>query len=118
MGLLHARQGALQSPNRHTRTAAGYLDPNQIRLSVKFNTAFTGNLHLYAVDWDSHARRELISVNGQTADLSRDFNQGAWVSFPISAAAGETIPIVADRTAGESAVLSGIFLGEGAAPHH
>jgi WD40 repeat protein len=108
---------ALQSPDRHTRTAAAYLDPAQIRLSLKFNTAFSGNLHLYAVDWDSQARRELISVNGQTADLSRDFHRGAWVSFPISAAAGETVPIVVDRTAGESAVLSGIFLGGAGASH-
>ena len=102
---------ALQSPNRRTRTAASYDDPNQLRLSLKFNAAYTGELHLYAVDWDSHARRELISVNGQTADLSNDFHQGAWVSFPVSVAAGETVPIVVDRTAGESAVLSGIFLG-------
>jgi hypothetical protein len=33
------------------------------------------------------------------------------VTFPISVAAGETVPIVVDRTAGANAVLSGIFLG-------
>ena len=35
------------------------------------------------------------------------------MGFPISAAAGETVSIVVDRTAGANAVLSGIFLGEG-----
>jgi hypothetical protein len=101
---------ALQSPDGLTRRAATYYDPNQIRLSLKFNTAYSGNLHLYALDWDSTARRELISVDGQTAALSSSFNQGAWVSFPISVAAGETVSIVVDRTAGANAVLSGIFL--------
>ncbi len=103
---------ALESPNGLTREAATYYDnENPLRVNLTFNSAYTGNLRLYAVDWDSHARRELISVNGQTAALSSDFSQGAWVSFPISVAAGETIPIVVDRTAGANAVLSGIFLG-------
>ena len=102
---------ALESPEKSTREAATYYDPNQIRLSLKFNTAYAGNLRVYALDWDSTARRELISVDAQTADLSSSFNQGAWVSFPISVAAGETVSIVVDRTAGSNAVLSGIFLG-------
>ncbi len=101
---------ALQSPDKSTREAATYYDPNQVRLTLKFTSAYTGNLHLYALDWDSTARRELISVAGQTASLSGSFNQGAWVSVPISVAAGETVPIVVDRTAGANAVLSGVFL--------
>jgi len=82
---------ALESPNGLTREAATYFDFSQLRLALKFNTAYTGNLRLYAIDWDSTARRELISVNGQTAALSGNFSQGAWVTFPISAAAGETV---------------------------
>ncbi len=109
---------ALQSPDGLTRRAATYYDPNQIHLSLKFNSPYTGTLRLYALDWDSTARRELISVDGQTADLSSSFNQGVWVSFPISvAAAGESVSIVVERTAGANAVLSGVFLGEaGPAP--
>jgi hypothetical protein len=102
---------ALQSPDKSTREAATYYDPNQLRLTLTFHTAYTGSLHLYALDWDSAARRELISVGGQTAALAEDFSQGAWVTFPISAAAGETVPIVVDHTAGANAVLSGVFLG-------
>jgi len=106
---------ALQSPDGLTREAATYYDPNQLRLSLDFTSAYTGTLHLYAVDWDSTARRELISVDGHTAELSNSFNQGAWVTFPISAAAGEAVSIVVDRTAGANAVLSGIFLGDASA---
>jgi hypothetical protein len=80
-------------------------------MQLSFPAAYTGNLHLYAVDWDSQGRREIISVNGQSAQLSSDFSQGAWVSFPISVAAGGTVSIVVDRLAGPNAVLSGVFLG-------
>ena len=61
-------------------------------------------------------RRELITVNGQSAVLSSDFSQGAWVSFPISVTAGENVSITVTRLAGPNAVLSGIFLGEGGPP--
>jgi hypothetical protein len=107
---------ALQSPYGFTREAATYYDSNQLRVSLKFKSPYTGSLHLYAVDWDSTARRELMSVDGQTAALTSSFNQGAWVSFAISVAAEETVTIVVDRTAGANAVLSGVFLGEGGSP--
>jgi hypothetical protein len=103
---------ALSDPTGSSRTAADYTDPNQVQVKLLFNSAYTGNIHLYSVDWDTTARRELITVNGQTAELSSDFSQGGWVSFPITEAAGGTLTITVDRTAGTSAVLSGIFLGE------
>jgi hypothetical protein len=107
---------ALSEPEQETRNAAAYYDPNQIQVKLSFTAAYTGNLHLYAVDWDTTARRETISVNGQTATLANSFNGGAWVSFPITVAAGEAITITVDRTAGSNAVLSGIFLGEAGTP--
>ena len=108
---------ALSDPSALTRNAATYYDPNQIKVKLTFKEAYTGGtLHLYALDWDSTARRELITVNGQTAVLSSSFHEGAWVSFPISVAAGGTVTITVDRTAGANAVLSGIFLGEAGAP--
>jgi hypothetical protein len=107
---------ALSDPGEHTRNAAAYYDPNQVQVKLSFTTAYSGTLHLYAVDWDSTGRRETITVNGQTAVLSSSFHEGAWVSFPISVAAGGTVTITVDRTAGTNAVLSGIFLGEGGAP--
>jgi hypothetical protein len=103
---------ALQSPDQSTRRAATYYDENQIRVQLNFGPAYSGNLRLYAVDWDSTARRETITVNGQTANLSSDFSQGAWVTVPINVSAGGSVTITVDRTAGANAVLSGIFLGD------
>jgi hypothetical protein len=106
---------ALQGPDGLTRDAATYTG-SQIRVSLNFAAAYTGNLHLYALDWDKQNRREIITVDGQTAVLSSDFSQGAWMSFPISVAAGGTVTITVDKTAGINAVLSGIFLGNAGAP--
>jgi hypothetical protein len=107
---------ALSEPGQFTRNAAAYYDPNQVQAKLTFTAAYTGSVHLYAVDWDTTARRETISVNGQTAVLSSSFNKGAWVSFPINVQAGATVIITVDRTAGANAVLSGIFLGEAGSP--
>ena len=102
---------ALQSPDKSTRIAATYYDPNEIKLKLSFNEAYSGPLRLYAVDWDSAGRREVISVNGQSVALSSDFSQGAWVSVPVSVAAGGTVSITVTCLAGGNAVLSGVFLG-------
>jgi hypothetical protein len=102
---------ALESPSKNARAATAYYDPSQIVTKLSFKAAYTGDLELYAVDWDSTIRRELVSVDSQTALLSTSFNQGAWLSFPISVPAGSTVTITVDRTAGANAVLSGMFLG-------
>ena len=102
---------ALQSPDKSTREAATYYDPNEVRLQLSFTAAYKGELHLYALDWDGLGRRESISVAGQTAYLSSDFSQGAWVSVPIEVAAGGSVTIVVRRIAGPNAVLAGVFLG-------
>ena len=101
---------ALQSPDKSTRVAATLYDPNQVKLTLHFTAEYKGNIELYALDWDSTARREMVSVNGQTAVLSGAFNAGAWASFPIRVQAGATVTITVDRLAGANAVLSGAFL--------
>ncbi len=102
---------ALQSPDKSTRIAATYYDPNEIKLKLTFNAAYSGTLRLYALDWDSTGRREVISVNGQSVALSSDFSAGAWVSLPVNVTAGGTVSITVSCLAGGNAVLSGIFLG-------
>ncbi len=108
---------ALESPDQSTREAATYYDANEIKLRLTFAHAFTGNLHLYAVDWDSLGRRETITAGSHTVALSSDFMPGRLgEQLPISVAAGGSVPIVVDRTAGANAVLSGgIFLGDSGA---
>ncbi|HXW59234.1 MAG TPA: endo alpha-1,4 polygalactosaminidase, partial [Solirubrobacteraceae bacterium] len=120
---------ALESPTGSTRTAAAYSDPSEVQVQLHFTNAYKGNLHLYAVDWETEARRETITAGTQTATMAgtptqtaaedekanHGFNQGSWVSFPINVAAGTTLPIDVKRSAGTSAVLSAIMLG-GAEP--
>jgi hypothetical protein len=107
---------ALQSPDATTRRMTTYFAATQVRVQLSFPSAYTGNLHLYALDADTHARRETMTVNdgsgAQTVHLTTDFNQGAWVSFPISVPANGTVSITVSRDAGVNAVLSGIMLGD------
>jgi hypothetical protein len=108
---------ALQSVDKSTRTAGVYYDGSQVRVVLTLANGFVGNLHLYAVDWDSTSRRETIAVNGaQVANLGTDFSQGAWVNTPVNIGAGGTLTITVNRLAGANAVLSGIFLGDAGNP--
>jgi len=104
---------ALESPDQSTRAAAAWSDPDEIKAQLTFTTSLSGYLHLYALDWDASDRRETVAVGSQTVSLSSDFRQGAWIVFPISVPAGGTLPITITRQAGPSAVLSGLFLGNG-----
>ena len=101
---------ALENPAGTARTAATYYDSNKLEVELKFSSAYSGNLELYAVDWDSKGRSETIEVGGQTVKLS-NFSQGDWVKIPITQAEGSTLTITATKTGGDNAVLSGIFLG-------
>jgi hypothetical protein len=108
-------QRALQSPYAGSREMTTYYSPSQVKVQLSFTSAYKGNLHLYAVDWDGHQRRETITVNDgtttQTIPISTDFDQGAWVTVPINVAAGGTVSIAVTRDAGANALLSGIMLG-------
>jgi len=105
---------ALQSPDQTPRRAATYYDGVQVRVHLTFSSAYSGTLHLYALDWDTTARRESVIVDDgsgpQTVTIVTDFSQGAWMSFPVNVASGGTVAITVNRTAGINAVLSGIFL--------
>src|SRR5438445_1291733 len=106
---------ALQSPDASPRHAATFYDANQVRLHLSFSTAYSGTIQIYVVDWDAIGRRETITINDgsgpQTANITTDFPQGAWVNVPINVAAGGNVTVTVARTAGINAVVSGIFLG-------
>ena len=109
----------LESPDETERRSTIWFDDIQLRLHLTFDAAYTGTLHLYAVDWSTIDRRQKVTVNDgtgpQAVTLSTAFDNGAWLHFPISVAAGGTVNITADRLAGYNAILSGLFLGEGEA---
>jgi hypothetical protein len=106
---------ALESPDESTREATCWYSSSPLELQLSFSSAYSGNLELYALDWDTTSRTETIDVSGgsspETADLSTPFNDGAWMVFPISVASGGIVTITVQATGGGNAVLSGIFLG-------
>jgi subtilisin family serine protease len=111
---------ALESPDETERRAATFYHTTQLRLRLDFAGAYTGNLHLYMVDWDSTARRQAVTVDDgsdpQTINITSPFDQGAWTHFPVSVLAGGSVTITVNRLAGGNAVISGIFLGDAPAP--
>ena len=54
---------ALEAAHGSAREAATYYDSSELSLRLTFKEAYTGELHLYAVDWDSEARREQRSAS-------------------------------------------------------
>jgi hypothetical protein len=105
----------LQSPDGSTRRATAVYDANQLRLHLSFTTAYTGTLHLYALDASTIDRREVITIDDgsgpRAATLGTAFDQGLWIHASISVPAGGSVTITIDRRGGYNAVLSGIFLG-------
>jgi hypothetical protein len=112
---------ALQSPDKSTRRAGTWYDANAVKLRVNVGSAgYTGNLRVYALDWDAIGRRETITIDdgsgARTTSLSSDFSQGAWVAAPINVPANGSVTITATKTAGVNAVISGVFLGDAGPP--
>ena len=70
-------------------------------MRLNFTAAYSGTLHLYAVDWDATvAPRTSPSTTGRgprTVSLTSAFNPGAWVHFPITVAAGGSVLITVDN---------------------
>ena len=111
----------LQSPGAAERRSETWYEATSLRVRLTLGKAYTGTLHLYAVDWDAYGgnRYEKITIDDgsgpRIANLSTSFVQGAWIHVPIAVAAGGSVVITVDKTAGNSAVLAGLFLG-GAPP--
>src|SRR5256886_9601155 len=106
----------MASPDTPARRSTSVYDPNQVRLHLAFSTAYSGSLHLYAMDWDTTNRRETVTVNDcsgpRTPNLSADFSQGAWLNAPINVAAGGTVTITVTRSAGgDTGLLRSILCG-------
>src|SRR5207249_2757061 len=109
---------ALESPDETERRVGASYDASEVRLRLDFSSAYTGALHLYAVDWATSDRRQRFTVDDgsgpQLVQLSTSFHDGAWMHFPISVAAGGTVHITVDKVAGANVVINGLFLGQGA----
>ena len=47
------------------------LQRGKVEVKLKFSSAYTGNVSLYAVDWDNLGRTEEIEVAGHPVDLEQ-----------------------------------------------
>ena len=54
---------ALQGPGGAGRRAAAWTHAGELRLRIDFAAAWSGDLHLYALDWDNRGRRQTVTVD-------------------------------------------------------
>jgi hypothetical protein len=106
---------ALENSAQTQRRAATYWHDSEVRVRIDFTAAFSGRINIYALDWDTTARRQTVSVTcggtTQSLPVTAPFNQGVWLHFTVTADAGSSCTVSATRTAGSNAVIGGIFLG-------
>jgi fibronectin type 3 domain-containing protein len=112
---------ALTNPTATERRVTVFYDNSQVRFHLTFSAAYSGPLHLYALDWAGVDRREKITIDDGTGPrsvtLDANFHDGAWVHFPISVGVGGTVTVTVDRIAGVNTLINGLFLGgSGATP--
>ena len=111
---------ALERADQSERRAACMFHGTSLRLHLTFSAAYSGTLHLYAVDWDDTIQRQTVTVSDgastTSVSLASNFHDGAWMHVPINVAAGGVVNITADRVAGNHALLSGLFLGGAGTP--
>jgi hypothetical protein len=111
---------ALEDWDESERRVAAWYHASQLRLRLDFANAYAGALHLYALDWSSTTRRASYAVadgtNTTTITVTTPFDQGAWMHFPITVAAGGHVDITGTRIAGANVLLNGVFLGGAGAP--
>ena len=95
---------ALQSPDKSERRAGAWYHATEVRVRLTFTAAYSGTLHLYAVDWGRTSRREDITVDDgsgpRTASLTTAFNAGAWLHFPVTVSAGGSVVVKVVNKAG------------------
>jgi len=108
---------ALQDPVGSGRRAAAWTHAGELRLRIDFTAAWSGDLHLYALDWDNRGRRQTVTVDDgsvpRVAVLDSAFDNGLWTHASVTVPAGGSVRTTVSRTAGTNAVLSGLFLGGG-----
>ena len=114
---LYGPNGEARSVENATETErrqAVVWDDVQVRLRLDFPSGFSGPLDVYAVDYDTTGRRQTVTVDDGSGPVSRaittSFSQGAWIHYTVNVAPGGSVSIVAARTAGANAVISGVFL--------
>ena len=104
---------ALTNPDGTKGNATAYSSPTQVKVTVNWKAADRAVLSLYLLDWDSTARRETITITdadgSRTYPITASFQGGLWLRVPVSGTTQIPVVITVTKTAGTSAVLSGIM---------
>ena len=104
---------ALQTGSGTGRIAATWYNNSTFNFDVNFTDGNTHRFALYALDWDSTTRTEIIQIvdaNSNTVLDSRNissFNAGIYLVWNISG----HVKINVTQTGGANAVISGVFFG-------
>ncbi|MDQ6675795.1 MAG: hypothetical protein M3Z09_00700 [Acidobacteriota bacterium] len=109
---------ALQQASSTGRIASTWFSTQPVTLDINFNDATLHSVAVYCLDWDRGGRAETIDVldfaSGAVLDSQKisGFQNGQYLVWNLT---GHVI-IRATRTAGNNAVVSGLFFGAAAAP--
>lgn len=101
----------------------------KMRFMFNFADGYTGDLHLYMIDWENHTRRQTVTVvnhngpfdgpsnglllpsyNTYIENITSSFSDGVWLHVPVTAAPGGFTVITIEHVSGPNGVISGIFL--------
>ena len=104
---------ALTGADDGVRSAGAYSDASEVQVNLDYQTAERGVLSLYLLDWDTTARRETITITdaegSRSYAITTSFNGGLWLRVPVSGAPGTPVTLRVTKTAGSTAVISGIM---------
>ncbi len=107
----------LQRSDGLTRNAGTYYDANEIQLQLSFKEAYTGNLHLYAVDWDSQTgARSSRSTGRARCSPATSVKAHGCRSRSASAAGGTVIDHGQPHSPAATRCSRAIFLGDAGTP--
>jgi hypothetical protein len=106
---------SLQLGNASGRLAATWFNPSTFSVDVNIADGNSHQIALYALDWDSQGRAELIQVVDSQTGAALDsrsvfsFTKGIYLVWSVSG----HVRINVTGTSGPNAVISGVFFGAG-----
>jgi hypothetical protein len=103
---------ALQTAAGNSRIASTFYAANSFSMDLHLTDTLTHQLALYFLDWDDGGRAETVMILNANTQAVLDtqsianFKNGAYLVWNITG----HVTVVFNRTAGQNAVVSGVFL--------
>ncbi len=106
---------ALRKASGADRIAATWFSNTTLTININLTDGATHQVALYCLDWDTNARGQTVEILNAASGAVLDarslagFNGGAYLVWNMSG----NVTIRVTRTAGDNAVVSGLFFGPG-----